>query len=54
VVSRTSIAPSESKLTLKRSAVVVIGVDRRNIGGDDGSCRRLWCVTPGRAYANFA
>src|SRR5687768_15070403 len=39
--SRRSIAPSESRRTLKRSTIVAIGVGRRRVGSDNGSCRRL-------------
>jgi hypothetical protein len=35
--SRTSIAPSESSLTVKDGPVVTIGVDRGSVGGDDGA-----------------
>jgi hypothetical protein len=36
-MSRASIAPSESRRTMKCSTVVAIGVDRRGIGRDNGA-----------------
>src|SRR5215218_8537454 len=36
-MSRASIAPSESRRTMKCSAVVAIGVDRRGVGPDNGA-----------------
>ena len=35
-MSRTSIVPSGSNRTLNGSAVVLIGVDRRSVGRNDG------------------
>jgi hypothetical protein len=35
-MSRISVPPVASKLTLKDNPVVAIGVDRRSVGGDNG------------------
>ena len=36
-MSRTSTSPSGSRQTLKRSAVVAIGIDRHQVGTDNGT-----------------
>jgi len=40
-MSRTVVAPSLSKRTMKTSAVVLIGVGRGGVGRDNATCRRL-------------
>ena len=40
-MSRTRIAPSASKLTLRLGAVVLIGVDRHCVGRDNGPRRHV-------------